>query len=328
MLLSMRDKNTILPILEHLQWQKRESFNIPLYMVDKKEIDFPVISFIQENNNIFSIIENLEDINLSGSELVRIAFKNLEETDLKWVTKKLSNTPILSAEAACASEKILDTAFLIEASDLLESECILVAIPKQGLILATPYIPSDAHLDFSTYVASCYDDMTSIPLSDKLYIIEKGKIKGIIRVKILENNPIDASKDSVFVKVKKDISIKIVKRADTSGYESFSITLGAEDFEDFANASYQIISDILNKNDHNPNFSGLIEFNILSEWLPKTNDFETTFSRFLERLKMQSNLATAANTLSKDIAITFIHLSDLQSGNTHLKKRLKIFSTL
>jgi hypothetical protein len=325
---SMGNKNNILPILEHPQWQKKESFNIPLYMVDKKGIEFPIISFFEKNNNVFTIIENLEDINLSGSELVRIAFKNLEETELNWVSKKLTNTPILSAEGTSASEKILDTAFLTEASELLESACILVAIPKQGLILATPYIPSDAHLDFSTYVASCFEDMTSIPLSDKLYIIENGKIKGIIRVKILDNNPINTSQDSVFVKVKKDISIKIVKRADASGFESFSITLGAEDFEDFANASYQIISDILNKNDHNPNFSGLIEFNILSEWLPKSTDFETIFSRFLERLKMQSNLATAANTLSKDIAITFIHLSDLESGNTHLKKRLKIFSTL
>ena len=326
--LSENQDKKILPILEHAHWHKKESFNIPLYRVEKKGFEFPLISFIQTHNTVYHFIENLEDIALTGGELVRMAFKNLQELPLQWIPKKLGNVPLLSAEASWASEKILDTGFLIEASQLLESERILVAIPKQGLILATPYTPSEAPIAFSAYVSSCYEDMASIPLSDNLYIIEKGKIKGLSSIKVLQYPSQNASKDSVFVKVKKDISIKIVKKTDTSGFETYAISLGAEDFEDFANASYQIISDILNKNEHNPNFSGLIEFSILSEWLPKNPDFETTLSRFLDRLKMQSNLATAANTLRKDIAITFIHLSDLESGNTHLKKRLKIFSTL
>jgi hypothetical protein len=322
----MKKKN-IYPILKHNQTQKEEYFSIPLYSVEKKGIEFPCISFAQEEENHYQIIENLEDINLSGSELVRLSFKNLEKVDVQWLPQNLNDTPILYAQSTWASEKILDTAFLAQASHLLESSKILVAIPMRGLILATPYYtPSITHTTFRTYVSDCYENMCGLPLSDNLYIVENGKIKGLNMMKPLatENLP----NDSVFVKVKKDISIKILKRADAQGFESYNITLGAEDFDDFANASYQIIIDILNKNEHNPNFNGLLEFNILTSWLPQSADFENTLSSFMERLKMQSKLTAAANTLRKDIAITFVRLSDSESGKPHFKHKLKIFSTI
>jgi hypothetical protein len=323
----MKKKN-IYPILKHIQTQKEEYFSIPLYRVEKQGIEFPCISFAQERENRYQIIENLEDINLSGSELVRLSFKNLEKVAIQWLPQNLNDTPILYAQSTWASEKILDTAFLVQASHLLESSKILIAIPMRGLILATPYSPFDTHATFRTYVTDCYENMCGLPLSDNLYIIENGKIKGLSMVKPLKPSTENLPNDSVFVKVKKDISIKILKRADAQGFESYTITLGAEDFDDFANASYQIIIDILHKNEHNPNFNGLLEFSILTSWLPQSADFENTLSNFMERLKMQSKLTAAANTLRKDIAVTFVRLSDTESGKPHFKHKLKIFSTI
>jgi hypothetical protein len=324
----MKKKN-IYPILEHIQWQKKDSFNIPLYRVEKMGVEFPLISFVQGDNNGYRIIESTEEIGLTGGELVRASFQNLAKFEVQWVSQKINEaTPILYAQATWAAEKILDTAFLIQASQLLGTTRLLVAIPMRGLILATPYTPSDTHMAFRTYVSDCYENMSGLPLSDNLYIIENGKIKGLSMVKPLKPTLEHDHNGSVFVKVKKDISIKILKRADAQGLESYAITLGAEDFDDFANASYQIIIDILNKNEDNPNFNGLLEFSILTSWLPQSADFENTLSNFMERLKMQSKLTAAANTLRKDIAITFVRLSDTESGKPHIKHKLKIFSTI
>jgi hypothetical protein len=320
--------SNIYPILENLHWLKHGSFNIPLFLVDKKGYDFPAIAFINQNDDkTQTIIEDIEGINLSGSELVRLAFKNLQVLPLEWERQKLNGSPILALEAEWAAEKILDTAFLMEASEILQSPQIMVGIPKRGMILAAPYHKSNTDIVFSTYVLELYEDMGCVPLSDKLYIIENGKITGLNAVTVVRNKTQNSQKNSVTIKVKNEISTKIVKKAFNTGTESYVVTLGTHDFDDFANAAYQIILDILDKNEDNPNFNGLIEFNILSEWLPKSIEFEKTLSVFIERLQMQANLSSAAHSLRKDIAITFIHLSDLETGNTHLKRRLKISST-
>jgi hypothetical protein len=320
--------NNIYPILKNLHWQKDENFNIPLYFIEKKGYEFPAIAFTRENNDkSHTLIENIDDIQLTGSELVRFAFGNLTALPLQWEKRKINEKPILALEDDWAAEKILDTAFLIQASELLQSPKILVGIPKRGMILAAPYQQTAFDIEFSTHVLSFYEDMGCIPLSDKLYMIENGKIKGINTLKLLHNKAQNKQKNVVTIKVKNDISTKIVKKLYSDGYESFIITLGTKDFEDFANVAYQIIVDLLDKNEDNPNFNGLIEFNILSEWLPKSKEFENTLSIFLERLLMQDGLTMAAQTLHKDIAITFIHLSDLETGNTHLKRRLKISGT-
>jgi hypothetical protein len=325
----------VFPILENLHSLKKDVFNIPLYASGSGENDLPNIAFAQasETNQIqATIIENTEDIALSGGDLVRLAFKNLRELPLQWQQKKLLNQDILALESTWAAEKILDNAFLNQASELLKSPKILVAIPKRGLILAARFTQTDADIAFCTYAFESYEDMGSTPLSDKLFIVENGQISGLSDVKPMKAKfSIDHDllhDDTMVINVKKDISSKIVKMAYINGFESYSVTLGAQDYEDFTNAAYQIILDILAKNQQNPSFNGLIEFHILSEWLPKSKEFDNTLTTFLDRLKNQSTLAKSANMMRKDIAITFIHLSDLQTGNSHLKHRLKIFSTI
>lgn len=323
----------VFPILENLHSLKKDVFNIPLYASGSGENDLPNIAFAQANeNNQANIIENTEDIALSGGDLVRLAFKNLRELPLQWQSKKLLNQDILALESIWAAEKILDNTFLNQASELLNSPKILVAIPKRGLILAARFTKTDADVAFCTYAFENYEDMGSVPLSEKLLIVENGQISGLSEVKPMKAKPQLHDDllydDTMVINVKKEVSSKIVKMAYINGFESYSVTLGAQDYEDFTNAAYQIILDILAKNQQNPSFNGLIEFHILSEWLPKSTDFENTLTKFLDRLKNQSTLAKSANMMRKDVAITFIHLSDLQTGNSHLKHRLKIFSTI
>jgi hypothetical protein len=310
--------------------QRKEVFNIPLYQVENENREMPIIAFAEVgNSNRNIIIENTEDVALSGGDLVRVAFKNLKEFNLEWRFKDLKHSQnILCAEAEWAAEKILDQAFLLKAINLLQSKQILVAIPKRGIIMAAPLTETELDVAFCTHAVKCYEDMGGIPLYDKLFVVEDGQISGISKVKPNFERSNEEILGSIDVLVKREISSKVTKMVYINGFESYSVVLGAQDFDDFTNAAYQIITEILANNKHNPCFSGLIEFSILSEWLPKNNNFDNVLARFFDRLKMQPQMAKFANTLRKDIDITFIHLSDLQTGNSHLKHRLKIHSTI
>jgi hypothetical protein len=320
----------IFPILENLQLQRKEVFNIPLYQSDKETKDIPIIAFAEINeSNRNTIIENTADVSLSGGELVRVAFKNLKELGIQWQQKNLNHTQhILFAETDWAAEKILDQAFLIQAIHLLQSKQILVAIPKRGVIMAAPLTHSELDVVFCTHAYKCFDEMSGIPLFEKLFIIENGLIVGLSNIKPMIEKRNDDVVGTIEVLVKKEIASKVTKMVYINGFESYSVSLGAHDYDDFTNAAYQIILDILTINKLNPNFNGLIEFSVLSEWLPKNREFDTILVSFFDRLKMQPQMAKFANIMRKDIDITFIHLSDLQIGNSHLKYRLKIHSTI
>jgi hypothetical protein len=321
----MTINNKILPILENVQFLNRLNFHFPLFATALRNMDFPAISFVLNSDYDAPLfVEDTDDVGLTGSGLVRESFKNLSELPIKWQVQMLNNRPIIAAEEAWASEKIVDKAFLNQASYLLESEEILVAIPKRGMIVATSAKQMEAVVDFGRYVSECYEDMSSYPLSNALFMIEKGKINGVMSLKPRQEPSLKNAKNAVVIKVKNNISTRILKKSDNQGVESYVVTLGTQDFRDFVNAAYQIIINILNTNAHNPNFNGLIEFNILSEWLPKSADFENTLTHFLERLKRQSTLTEAAYVLQKDIAITFAHLSDLEREKPPAKRRLKI----
>jgi hypothetical protein len=321
---------TIFPILENLQLQRKEVFNIPLYQSDKAIKDMPIIAFAEVNeSNRNTIIENTEDVSLSGGELVREAFKNLKAFDIQWREKNLNHSQhILCAEAEWAAEKILDQAFLIQAIHLLQSKQILVAIPKRGVIMAAPLTYSELDTSFCNHAYRYFDDMGGIPLFEKLFIVENGQIIGLSNLKPVIEKQDDEVVGTIEVLVKKEIASKVTKMVYINGFESYSVSLGAHDYDDFTNAAYQIIVDILTMNRHNPNFNGLIEFSVLSEWLPKNREFDNILVLFFDRLKMQPQMAKFANAMRKDIDITFIHLSDLQTGNSHLKYRLKIHSTI
>jgi hypothetical protein len=315
----------ILPILENTQFCNDANFNVPLFATAMVNAAFPAISFaLNSDYGTPVLVEDTDDVGLTGSGLVRESFKNLTEIPIKWQVQMLHNRPIIVAEEAWASEKILDKAFLLQASFLLESEEILVAIPKRGMILATSAKQMDAVLDFGLYASECFEDMSSYPLSNTLFLIEKGKITGTLSINSPKKPVSGAAKNAVVIKVRNDISTRIVKKSNSQGTESYIVTLGAQDFRDFVNAAYQIIVNILSTNVDNPNFNGLIEFNILSEWLPQSADFDSTLTQFLERMRRQTTLSDAAYELRKDIAITFAHLSDSKLEKPQPKRRLKI----
>jgi hypothetical protein len=316
---------TIQPILENLEFKSTDSFHIPLFATTNKREAFPAISFsLNADYNTPVLVNNTEDVGLTGGELVRESFKNLATIPMTWRKQILNKRLFLAAESPWASEKILDKAFLMEAAAILQSEQILVSIPKRGMILATSDTEMKDIMTFGTYTSECYDDMSNVPLSEKLFMVEQGRIKGVVAFNPPPKPTSKSTKNTVVIRVKNDISTRMVKKVDEDGFESYTVTLGTQDFKDFTNAAYQIILSILTKNEDNPRFTGLIEFNILSEWLPKSPDFDAILTTFLERLKRQSNLTDAACILQRDIAITFVHLSDVEQNQAHLKRRLKI----
>jgi len=129
----------ILPQICSPRDDKHQKFyHLPLYTTSQTKVkaEFPLIGFRISSHFNSGLVTSLDEIDMKGSDLVRMAFSNLREVKVNWHKIELNNSFFLQAEHACAAEKILDKTFINEAATLLKSTSLYLSIPARGIILA------------------------------------------------------------------------------------------------------------------------------------------------------------------------------------------------
>jgi len=313
----------ILPQICSPRDDKRQTFyHLPLYMAPqtKSKPEFPLIGFRISSHFNSGLLTSLDEIDMKGSDLVRVAFSNLKEVKITWDKVEYKTIPYLKAEHACAAEKILDKDFIHEATQLLDSKSLYLSIPTRGVILA---IGEKEYKNDSSYfekqVWSYFSDASKEQVSDLIYKIEKGQIinysslskKVRITDIVKEKFPTDFYHQKATIKlINGDIYVKSL--------------IGAPDIKILIEGCFQIIIQALQENENENSFTGLLEFQTIPSRIIKTRENVAVLNDFLNKLPQSEILNDWSRRIKKPIEVSFIFGEDFKVGAMERKHTITL----
>lgn len=287
-------------------------YHLPLYMASPAmpSVEFPLIGFRISSHFNTGLLTSLEEINMKGSDLVKLAFSNLKDVKLQWSKVEEESKTYLKAEHACAVEKILDKDFIKEAAGLLKSKSLYLSIPTRGLILAIGEKEFERNTNyFEQQVWRHYIDASKEKVSDLIYKVEDGQIINYAslskKVKLTNLIQDEFPKDFYHQKA----IIKLI-----NGDVYIKCLVGAPNIKTLLAGCFQIILSSLDENETNTAFTGLFEFQTIPSRIIKTRENVSQLSNFLEKLPQSEILNNWVIRISKPIEISFIFGEDFKVG--------------
>ena len=302
---------------------KQTSFyHLPLYMEsqNRPKAEFPLIGFRISSHFNSGLLTSLDEIDMKGSDLVRVAFSNLKEIRVHWNEIKFKDGFYLQAEHACAAEKILDKTFINEAATLLKTNFLYLSIPARGVILAIgekDYLNHPS--DFEQKTWSYYSDVSKERVSDLIFKVEEGQIKNYssLSKKVKSDNFANEDLPQKFYHQK--ATIKLI-----NGDVYAKSLVGAPDIKILLEGCFQIILRVLNENESDNAFTGLIEFQTIPSRIIKTREHVLALNHFLNKLPQSELLSSWCNRTQKPIEISFIFGEDFKTGAMERKQAITL----
>lgn len=298
------------------------AYHIPFYMAED-ESSFPVITFIQVQNESVINIKRPQDVAMSGGELVQTALTNLKAAAQVWVTQTFSdggNYLILEGDHLVA-EKILDQDFIQQAIQLLGTDTILVAIPHKGLLMATALASRNL---FEVEVSSKLTDYRYAPLSDMLYEIQEGRIVRHHPVRIRK-----AAADSISMiemEIPQGFKFTSAEIPLINGKYYLKVQVQSETDQTLIDGLQYVLLNLTHEHAHRKEFMGTIEIQTQAGSPEKTTALDKLIIQFFNRISSHPVLKKYATRSGGDLAVTFLHGSDFKAGNMHLKMNFQIKS--
>ena len=300
----------------------QEFYHLPLYMETqaKSNTAFPLIGFRASSHFNSGSLISLDEIDMKGSDLVRVAFSNLKEVKIIWNEMESESCSYLKAEHAFAVEKILDKDFIKEATQLLDSKSLYISIPTRGIILAIgekDYKTNSNH--FEQQIWNYFGDASKESVSDLIYKIEEGQIISYsslsksIRITdiIKECFPTNFYHQKATIKlINGDIYVKSL--------------IGAPDIKILLEGCFQIIIQALQENENEISFTGLLEFQTIPSRIIKTRENVSALNEFLNKLPKSEILNKWSIRINKPIEVSFIFGEDFKVGAMERKHTITL----
>lgn len=286
----------------------------------KSKAEFPLIGFRVSSHFNSGLLTSLDEIDMKGSDLVRMAFSNLKELKIEWNKVEYKSVSYLQAEHACASEKILDKDFINEATQLLDSKSLYFSIPTRGIILAIGAKEYNTKSNyFEEKVWAYFSDASKEKVSDLIYKIEEGQIINYSSI---------SKRVRITDRLKEDFPINFYHQKATikliNGDVYVKSLVGAPDVNILLEGCFKIILLALRENENKKSFTGLLEFQTIPSRIIKTRDHVSALNVFLDRLVKSEVLNNWSNKINKPIEISFIFGEDFKVGAMERKYSITI----
>jgi hypothetical protein len=296
------------------------TYHIPFYMAED-ESAFPVITFVQIQNESVTNIQKPQDVEMSGGELVQAALSNLKAAAQEWTEHSFpGGNPYLLLEGEhLIAEKILDQEFVKIASRRLGADTILLAIPHKGLIMAAGM---ESKREFEQVVSSTLTDYRYTPLSDMLYQIKDGRIEQHHRV-ILRKSA-DDSGPVMEMKIPEGFSFSSAEIPLINGKYYLKVQVQSETDQTLIDGLQYVLLNLTHEHAHRKEFMGAVEIQTHAGAPAKTPALDKMIIQFFNRVSEHPVLKKYANRSGGDLAITFLHGADFKAGNMHLKMNFQI----
>jgi len=295
-----------------------EFYHLPLYMTTstQKGAEFPLIGFRVSSHFNSGLLTSLDEIDMKGSDLVRVAFSNLKDVSVRWNEIEFQDGAYLQAEHASATEKILDKTFINEATKLLKTKSLYLSIPARGIILA---IGEEDYVNnsnaFEQKIWSYYTDASKERVSDLIFKLEEGQIINYssLSKRVKSESLIKEEFPKGFYHQK--ATIKLI-----NGDIYAKSLVGAPDIKTLLEGCFQIILRVIEENKEINDFTGLIEFQTIPKRIIKTRENVNALNHFLNRLPQSEILQTWCHQTHKPLEISFIFGEDFKKGAMERKQ--------
>jgi len=297
-------------------------YHLPFFAAETKDstIKFPLIGFRLESHFNTGLLSSLEEVDMKGSDLVRVAFSNLKELNIKWSKVEYEGIKFLKAKHAYASEKILDKEFIAEAAKLLGTSSLNISIPSRGIILA---IGSEIYKTQSSFfnqqVWNFFTDASKESVSDLIYKVEDGQVVNYFCIP--KKNRLDevSKKEFPLDFYHQKATIKLI-----NGDAYVKSLVGASEIETLLEGCFQLILKTLIENENNNEFTGLIEFQTIPSKIIKTRNHVAALNTFLEKLPQSDILQKWSNRNNKALEVSFIFGEDFKLGAMERKQSITL----
>jgi hypothetical protein len=176
--------NKIYPILKPGDWVGIEAGAIKQTLIGTQEEPDLVIGFGYDtpSNFVFLMPSDLEG--KDPNKLLEDAYKNLEEVIVEFeISDELDKKVIMASGNDFSSEKILSKSHMMKAHQLLQSDELLVSIPRRRCMMITSRSADKELLNiFVTLHNSTWQDDSygNAPIINSLFVVINGEIEGLI----------------------------------------------------------------------------------------------------------------------------------------------------
>jgi hypothetical protein len=172
----------IYPILKPGDWVGIQAGALKQTLLGTQESPRLVVAFGYDtpSNFVFLMPPDLEG--KDPDQVLQNAYQNLEDVSIAF--EPVMDGRIVTASGHdFSSEKILCADHLQKAHELLQSDALLVSVPRRRCLMATAHQAGDQVLDafLAIHNKVWEDDLYgNAPILNALFVIENGKIKGVI----------------------------------------------------------------------------------------------------------------------------------------------------
>ncbi|MDF4202893.1 DUF1444 family protein [Maribacter sp. SA7] len=281
--------NTLLPILKTSDYRKDEKLQFKEFLFNDSIA--PVVAYGKDSGNamVYEGASDESDLYARFPAIKKEALDNLKAIDVPYQITEAEGTNVLFAEGhEYASEKILDTAFMIKVAADLKCDTLMVGIPFKGVLIAID-ANSDMRLKLPVMVKQYFINPQQDPISDKVFLVQNGEVVAMGGEKLPENE----SEDNFVISEDKA--------------QNYSIALKSKHIEELVtdiNTSFQqVMLMILQRK----SFGGEITFN-LSRAITKDQALIDKCNSIIEQIEKNEMLQTISQALaSSKVQFKFLH---------------------
>ncbi len=287
-------------------------YHLDMVYSDDISSKIPVIAFTKLDEN--KVVNDIEEIDLRGSELVRNAFKNLKSLSLRWSRFKNEGVEYLFVDNNdFAAEKILDKSFLKEAEELLSTKELLICIPCRGAIFCCAATDLESRSLLEEKVDENFNDFSKHPVSNHLYLIEEGIIKKVLMVQ--------SSHKSRKIKVEQSdtFSFSVVKMTLFQELFTIKVMVEADSMKSLTNELFKVIYNVLIEYGSEKGFNGSISIQSAENKPVKNGTNVKLLKEFYDRLQANGKIKSLSLAMSEKLKLSFQFGVDFNKGDSNNK---------
>jgi hypothetical protein len=281
------ENQPILPLLKDSAWQYHDKSVCRRLAPDLESPYLPFVGFGYDNPHTFQFLPEEGGGSRNIAIIERRALENMRNMfPAKWERHNVKIGPfqkltmILCGNNFFSAERILDTEFMIDGAKMLKCKRIIVGVPSRGTLLATSGDQSMKMLShFAGIVSVQYHQTRTAPISPLAFVIEEGKIIGLLKGGEEIGKAIPAPKPS------DDLYINVLSaKKEETGQQMRVIAAGSKDLDELSDAITSAFNQTLADCLGDEEFDGEIRVLILDTLTPDTPELRATIDTLQEKL--------------------------------------------
>lgn len=284
----------LLPVLKPIDWPRRTDtlHRLLAPLEDENAVYNALVTYGYEEAKGIRFVNKIHDLELSPEEIEAESLLNLADEEVQQHIVPMEEFKVILCDSNYfAAEKILDVQLMQSLQAQLETDLIVVSIPRRGILLAANgLLPDESLMKFAQMGIFTYidDEPKNPPISPLVYMVQDGEIVGFLNLdmpKLIDKLKIDfkeAKKEQAAGAPINDAYIKVTPADDpTTGKKMVLIIAGGTNVTELEIAIRHAILGVHSHIWQNFDYSGTYKVILLHSLTPDTDAVRDMMDRIM-----------------------------------------------